>query len=65
MTDIREHPPPTTASAAPADAATRPGRVVGLDGIRGLAALFVVLNHIFERAWPATPPIPLRSGRPG
>jgi peptidoglycan/LPS O-acetylase OafA/YrhL len=39
-------------------AATRPGRVVGMDGIRGLAALFVVLNHIFERAWqgyPATP----------
>ncbi len=27
------------------------GRVVGLDGIRGLAALVVVLNHIFERAW--------------
>jgi peptidoglycan/LPS O-acetylase OafA/YrhL len=36
-------------------AATRPGRVVGLDGIRGLAALFVVLNHIFERAWPGYP----------
>jgi uncharacterized membrane protein len=31
------------------------GRVVGLDGIRGLAALFVVLNHIFERAWPGFP----------
>lgn len=58
MTDIREHPPPTTASAAPAApvrAATGPGRVVGLDGIRGLAALFVVLNHIFERAWPGYP----------
>jgi peptidoglycan/LPS O-acetylase OafA/YrhL len=51
MTDIRERPPPATGSAAPAAAATRPGRVVGLDGIRGLAALFVVLNHIFERAW--------------
>ncbi len=36
---------------ARATAATGPGRVVGLDGIRGLAALFVVLNHIFERAW--------------
>ena len=61
MTDIREHPPPTTASAAPAAramAATRPGRVVGLDGIRGLAALFVVLNHIFERAWPGYPANP-------
>ena len=58
MTDIREHPPSATASAAPAaraKAATRPGRVVGLDGIRGLAALFVVLNHIFERAWPGYP----------
>ena len=35
--------------------AAGPGRVVGLDGIRGLAALFVVLNHIFERAWPEYP----------
>jgi peptidoglycan/LPS O-acetylase OafA/YrhL len=54
MTDIREHPPPATGPAppaAPAMAATRPRRVVGLDGIRGLAALFVVLNHIFERSW--------------
>jgi peptidoglycan/LPS O-acetylase OafA/YrhL len=58
MTDIREHPPPATAPAAPearALAATGPGRVVGLDGIRGLAALFVVLSHIFERAWPGYP----------
>jgi peptidoglycan/LPS O-acetylase OafA/YrhL len=31
------------------------GRVVGLDGMRGLAALFVVLNHIFLRAWPGYP----------
>ena len=61
MTDIGERPPPTTGSAAPAApamAATRPGRVVGLDGIRGLAALFVVLNHIFERAWPGYPANP-------
>jgi peptidoglycan/LPS O-acetylase OafA/YrhL len=61
MTGIREHPPPTTAPAPPAArtmAATRPGRVVGLDGIRGLAALFVVLNHIFERAWPGYPANP-------
>jgi peptidoglycan/LPS O-acetylase OafA/YrhL len=58
MTDIGEHPPPAAAPAAPAaraKAATRPGRVLGLDGIRGLAALFVVLNHIFERAWPGYP----------
>jgi len=32
--------------------------VVGLDGIRGLAALFVVLNHIFERAWQGYPANP-------
>jgi peptidoglycan/LPS O-acetylase OafA/YrhL len=59
MTDDRGQLPPDTAPAAPAAramAATGPGRVVGLDGIRGLAALFVVLNHIFERA---------RSGYPG
>jgi peptidoglycan/LPS O-acetylase OafA/YrhL len=58
MTDIPEHPPPATAPAAAqarALAATGPGRVVGLDGIRGLAALFVVLNHIFERAWAGYP----------
>jgi peptidoglycan/LPS O-acetylase OafA/YrhL len=29
--------------------------VPGLDGIRGLAALFVVLNHVFLRAWPGYP----------
>jgi peptidoglycan/LPS O-acetylase OafA/YrhL len=58
MTEIRERPPPATAPAAPKMAATRPGRVVGMDGIRGLAALFVVLNHIFERAWPGYPANP-------
>ncbi len=36
-------------------AAAPPGRIAGLDGIRGLAALFVVLNHIFLRAWPGYP----------
>ena len=66
MTDMREHPPPAIAPAARAMAATRPSRVVGLDGIRGLAALFVVLNHIFERAWPEYPGANhARSGRPG
>jgi peptidoglycan/LPS O-acetylase OafA/YrhL len=61
MTDIREPPQAATATAAPparAMAATRPGRVVGLDGLRGLAALFVVFNHIFERAWPGYPANP-------
>jgi peptidoglycan/LPS O-acetylase OafA/YrhL len=55
MTGIREHPPPTAAPAATATEATRPGRVVGLDGIRGLAALYVVAYHIFVRAWPGYP----------
>ena len=61
MTGIREHPPPATAPAATevrAPLATGQGRVVGLDGIRGLAALFVVLNHIFDRAWPGYPANP-------
>ena len=32
-----------------------PARLGGLDGIRGLAALFVVLNHVFLRAFPGYP----------
>jgi peptidoglycan/LPS O-acetylase OafA/YrhL len=68
VTDIREHPPPATAPAAPTargptargptargPTATGPGRVAGLDGIRGLAALYVVVYHIFLRAWPGYP----------
>jgi peptidoglycan/LPS O-acetylase OafA/YrhL len=30
-------------------------RVAGLDGVRGLAALFVVVNHVFLRAFPGYP----------
>ncbi len=30
-------------------------RLAGLDGIRGLAALYVVMNHIFLRAFPGYP----------
>ena len=52
--------------AAPAPKPTpRPEPIVGLDGIRGLAALFVVLNHIFERAWPGYPADPAPFWRPG
>jgi peptidoglycan/LPS O-acetylase OafA/YrhL len=39
--------------AAVADPArVQAARIAGLDGVRGIAALYVVLNHIFERAWP-------------
>jgi peptidoglycan/LPS O-acetylase OafA/YrhL len=47
--------------SAPIPAATavqggrRAPRIVGLDGLRGLAALFVVMNHVFLRAWPGYP----------
>ena len=41
-------------SAPERDVAAR-RRLVGLDGIRGLAALFVVVNHIFLRAFPGYP----------
>jgi peptidoglycan/LPS O-acetylase OafA/YrhL len=30
-------------------------RLAGLDGLRGLAALFVVINHVFLRAFPGYP----------
>jgi peptidoglycan/LPS O-acetylase OafA/YrhL len=34
----------------------RPGRrLAGLDGLRGLAALYVVVNHVFLRAFPGYP----------
>jgi peptidoglycan/LPS O-acetylase OafA/YrhL len=58
MTDDRTHPPPASGPDAPAArpaAIACPGRVAGLDGIRGLAALYVVLYHIFLRAWPGYP----------
>jgi peptidoglycan/LPS O-acetylase OafA/YrhL len=46
--------PVTAQNPAPARNPSR-GRVGGVDGIRGLAALFVVMNHIFLRAWPGYP----------
>jgi peptidoglycan/LPS O-acetylase OafA/YrhL len=42
------HGPPAVASS-PAK------RLAGLDGVRGLAALFVVVNHVFLRAFPGYP----------
>lgn len=44
-----------TGPADPRAPSPLPSRIVGLDGIRGLAALFVVMNHIFLRAWPGYP----------
>jgi peptidoglycan/LPS O-acetylase OafA/YrhL len=41
----------TLETAGPVAAPARP-RLVGLDGIRGLAALYVVIYHIFLRAFP-------------
>ena len=34
---------------------SRRQRLAGLDGLRGLAALFVVVNHVFLRAFPGHP----------
>jgi peptidoglycan/LPS O-acetylase OafA/YrhL len=39
----------------PADPTAHPGRLRGLDGIRGLAALFVVLHHTYLRSFPGYP----------
>jgi peptidoglycan/LPS O-acetylase OafA/YrhL len=43
------------ANAATADAGSGRGRLAGLDGVRGLAALYVVLDHVFLRAFPGYP----------
>ncbi len=48
-------PPAGQPATAAAPAPTARARLVGLDGIRGLAALFVVFNHIFLRAFPGYP----------
>jgi peptidoglycan/LPS O-acetylase OafA/YrhL len=40
---------------APADVGRPPQWLAGLDGVRGLAALFVVVNHVFLRAFPGYP----------
>ncbi len=47
--------PPPAPVAAPAATASPPQWLSGLDGIRGLAALYVVVNHIFLRAFPGYP----------
>jgi peptidoglycan/LPS O-acetylase OafA/YrhL len=37
------------------ESAAEPKRLSGLDGVRGLAALYVVVHHIFERTFPGYP----------
>ena len=43
------------ATPVPEVAHAPPRRLAGLDGVRGLAALFVVVNHVFLRAFPGYP----------
>jgi peptidoglycan/LPS O-acetylase OafA/YrhL len=43
------------AANVPSVAGPRRERLTGLDGLRGLAALFVVVNHVFLRAFPGYP----------
>lgn len=52
----------TSTAGTPVEVAARPGgrvrpasRIVGLDGIRGLAALFVVVHHCFLATFPGYP----------
>lgn len=42
-------------TSGPAVTGPRRARLAGLDGLRGLAALYVVVNHVFLRAFPGYP----------
>jgi peptidoglycan/LPS O-acetylase OafA/YrhL len=53
LLQAKERPASSPAVASPAP---RPGqRLAGLDGLRGLAALYVVVHHVFLRAFPGYP----------
>ena len=54
---VHEQAPPLPVPSVPAPATTASTRrrLAGLDGIRGLAALYVVINHVFVRAFPGYP----------
>jgi peptidoglycan/LPS O-acetylase OafA/YrhL len=55
--EVHEQAPrlPAPPVPAPATTVTARQRLAGLDGIRGLAALYVVINHVFLRAFPGYP----------
>ena len=44
-----------TPGSVPMATVERPRRLLGLDGVRGLAALFVVLHHSWLMAYPGFP----------
>jgi peptidoglycan/LPS O-acetylase OafA/YrhL len=46
---------PACPTSVPVVADPRRQRLAGLDGLRGLAALYVVVNHVFLRAFPGYP----------
>ena len=48
-------PAPVRPTSSAAVTVTRRARLAGLDGVRGLAALYVVINHVFLRAFPGYP----------
>jgi peptidoglycan/LPS O-acetylase OafA/YrhL len=50
---VHEHEYPASALAVVTPAARQ--RLAGLDGLRGLAALYVVVNHVFLRTFPGYP----------
>jgi peptidoglycan/LPS O-acetylase OafA/YrhL len=52
VTDVLQ---PARAPEAARAAGRRRRRLEGLDGVRGLAALYVVCNHVFLRAFPGYP----------
>jgi peptidoglycan/LPS O-acetylase OafA/YrhL len=53
--DVHAHARPLPAPAAATATGAGRTRLAGLDGIRGLAALYVVINHVFLRAFPGYP----------
>jgi peptidoglycan/LPS O-acetylase OafA/YrhL len=52
---VADRAPRVEGQPSPAVTDSHRQRLAGLDGLRGLAALFVVVNHIFLRAFPGYP----------